>query len=121
MLAADRFIRDSLQQPFGRLTRQHAAVSSSSGRNPGAAQLNERMTNLLAAQTDLQKLMAVEEVGEGRGVFGTAAGGLARLAEAIGGASVPAAAGTTDVLRLIGPAGVVSLQSLMNPFGQNQH
>lgn len=58
---------------------------------PGSAQINEDLTNLLSAQTDLQKLMQSEEVGAGKGALGSAVTGVARRAEAVAGRAIPAA------------------------------
>ncbi len=57
---------------------------------PEVAQTNERLTNLLSAQTDLEKLMKSEEVGMGKGALGSAVTGIARRAEAVAGRAVPA-------------------------------
>lgn len=56
---------------------------------PESAEINEDLTNLLAAQTDLQKLMQAEEVGAGKGALGSAVTGIARRAEAIIGRVIP--------------------------------
>lgn len=58
---------------------------------PQVAELNENLSNLLSAQTDLQKLMQAEEAGQGRGALGSAVTGIARRAEAVAGRAVPAA------------------------------
>lgn len=59
---------------------------------PDVATVNERLTNLLAAQTDLEKLMKAEEVGQGKGALGSAVTGIARRAEAVSGRFIPGAA-----------------------------
>ena len=57
---------------------------------PESAELNERLTNLLAAQTDLEKLMKAEEAGMGKGALGSAVTGIARRFEAVAGRGIPA-------------------------------
>ena len=61
---------------------------------PGSAQINEDLTNLLAAQTDLEKLMKAEEAGMGKGALGSAVTGIARRFEAIFGRAIPGMAST---------------------------
>jgi hypothetical protein len=58
---------------------------------PEVAPVNERLTNLLAAQTDIEKLMKSEEAGMGKGALGSAVTGIARRAEAVMGRAIPAA------------------------------
>lgn len=71
---------------------------------PGVAETNERLTNLLAAQTDLQKLMAAEEVGQGKGALGSAVTGIARRAEAVAGRGIPALAAVVPHSGAVGAA-----------------
>lgn len=80
---------------------------------PGSAALNERLTDLLAAQTDLHKLMQAEEVGQGKGALGSAVTGIARRAEAVAGRGIPAAAQFTAGARAVAPPGLVGLNQLM--------
>ena len=68
-----------------------ALKNSVNGAVPSVAQINERLTNLLTAQTDLEKLMKAEEVGQGKGALGSAVTGIARRLEAIAGRGIPAA------------------------------
>lgn len=70
---------------------------------PEASGLNERLTDLLAAQGDLKKLMGMEEVGQGRGALGSAVTGIARRAEAVGGRLIPGAAATSRGARRVVP------------------
>lgn len=58
---------------------------------PEVASINENLSNLLSAQTDLQKLMQAEEAGQGRGALGSAVTGIARRAEAVAGRGIPIA------------------------------
>lgn len=58
---------------------------------PESASVNERLANLLSAQTDIEKLMKSEEVGQGKGALGSSVTGIARRAEAVAGRAVPAA------------------------------
>jgi len=57
---------------------------------PGAANLNERLTNLLAAQTDINKLAGFEEVGRGRSLGGVIGPSWMGRAEALAGRVIPA-------------------------------
>lgn len=81
---------------------------------PEVAGINERLTNLLAAQSDLHKLMQAEEVGQGKGALGSAVTGIARRAEAVAGRAIPAAAQATGAARAVAPGGLVGLNSLMS-------
>ncbi len=62
---------------------------------PGAAQVDERLTNLLAAHSDLDTLARAEEVGRGGGVIsgGKIGSSLVGLAERSAGRVLPAAMG----------------------------
>lgn len=84
---------------------------------PEVAPINERLTNLLAAQTDLHKLMQAEEVGQGKGALGSAVTGIARRAEAVAGRAIPGASSFTDTLRSFVPTSMVGLRSLLSPGG----
>lgn len=80
---------------------------------PDAAPLNERLENLLAAKTDLEKLMKAEEVGQGKAALGSAVTGVARRAEAAVGRVVPSArSATTGSSRWV-PAGVAALRAML--------
>jgi hypothetical protein len=85
---------------------------------PEAAQLNERLTNLLSAQTDLEKLMRAEEVGQGKGALGSAVSGIARRAEAVAGRAIPAASQGLRGTQAYVPPGMVAIQQLIGPQDQ---
>lgn len=70
---------------------------------PGSSAINEDLTNLLAAQTDLQKLMQAEEVGAGKGALGSAVTGIARRFEAVAGRFIPGLAGATTTAQSATP------------------
>lgn len=70
---------------------------------PGVAPINENLSNLLAAQTDLQKLMQAEEVGQGRGALGSAVTGIARRFESVAGRPIPAAAALAQAIGKAAP------------------
>jgi hypothetical protein len=57
---------------------------------PGTAALNERLTNLLAAQADVNKLAGFEEVGRGRSMGGVIGPSWMGRVEALAGRFVPA-------------------------------
>lgn len=57
---------------------------------PGSAQLNERLTNLYAAQEDINKLAGFEEVGRGRSMGGVIGPSWMGRAEALAGRFIPA-------------------------------
>jgi len=57
---------------------------------PGVADLNERLTNLLAAQADVNKLAGFEEVGRGRSIGGVIGPSWMGRIEALAGRYVPA-------------------------------
>lgn len=57
---------------------------------PEVAPLNERLTNLYTAQTDLEKMMRMQEVGLGKAALGSAVTGIARRFEAAAGVGIPA-------------------------------
>jgi hypothetical protein len=63
---------------------------------PGAADLNERLTNLLAAQTDVNKLAGFEEVGRGRSMGGVIGPSWMGRVEALTGRFIPAASWLTS-------------------------
>jgi len=76
---------------------------------PGSAPINERLTNLYAAQTDLENMAKAEEVGRGGGVIsgGKIGSSLVGLAERSAGRVLPAA---TQAPALTGAgAGTISL------------
>jgi hypothetical protein len=83
---------------------------------PEVAPLNERLTNLYAAQTDLEKLMRAEEVGQGKGALGSAVTGIARRLEAVAGRGIPSIATSASNLASLPShyALPVPLSSLMN-------
>ena len=62
---------------------------------PGAADLNERLTNLLAAQSDVNKLAGFEEVGRGRSMGGVIGPSWMGRVEALAGRFIPAASWLT--------------------------
>lgn len=91
------------------------------GAVPEMATINERLTNLLAAQTDLEMLMKSEEVGMGKGALGSAVTGIARRAEAVAGRAVPGIRTATQVAPRIapfsgGPIGTAAAQLLAQQF-----
>ena len=93
---------------------------------PEVAPVNERLSNLLSAQTDLEKLMKAEEVGQGKGALGSAVTGIARRAEAVMGRGIPtmsAATRPTITNSSSGPigaaAGLARLSDLLGT-GNNQ-
>ena len=63
---------------------------------PGSAPLNERLTNLLAAQTDVNKLAGFEEVGRGRSMGGVIGPSWMGRAEALAGRFIPGASWLTS-------------------------
>lgn len=80
---------------------------------PEVAPINERLTNLLAAQTDLHKLMQAEEVGQGKGALGSAVTGIARRAEAVAGRAIPALSEATKTAEAIAPSVLSGVSSLI--------
>ena len=82
---------------------------------PETAGINERLTDLLAAQSDVKKLMGVEEVGFGKGVMGSAVTGIARRLEAIGGRAIPAASALGRGGQTIVPAALAAGHSAFAP------
>lgn len=68
---------------------------------PGTAQLNERLTNLYAAQDDINKLAGFEEVGRGRAAGGVIGPNWMGRLQALSGRFIPAASWLTPT---IGPA-----------------
>jgi hypothetical protein len=86
---------------------------------PGAGQVDERLTNLLAAHNDLDTLVKAEEVGRGGGVIsgGKIGTSLVGLVERSAGRVLPAA--TTGASTLTGAgAGTISLSDVFQ--NQNQ-
>jgi hypothetical protein len=83
---------------------------------PGSAAMNEQLTNLMAARTDLHKLMQAEEVGQGKGALGSAVTGIARRAEAVAGRVIPAASQSAQGASKYGPGALVALKSLLFPL-----
>lgn len=81
---------------------------------PEAAPLNERLSNLLAAQTDIEKLMKAEEVGQGKGALGSAVTGIARRAEALAGRAIPAASTVSGAAGSYAPAPIGAAAGLFN-------
>ena len=65
---------------------------------PGTATLNERLTNLLAAQSDVNKLAGFEEVGRGRSMGGVIGPSWMGRIEALAGRFVPAASWLTPAV-----------------------
>jgi hypothetical protein len=65
---------------------------------PGTAALNERLTNLLAAQADVNKLAGFEEVGRGRSMGGVIGPSWMGRVEALAGRFVPAASWLTPAI-----------------------
>lgn len=63
---------------------------------PGAAGLNERLTNLYAAQADLDKLARQEEIGSGKGFTGGSWNVLRRI-ESMGGRILPGASAAAPI------------------------
>lgn len=57
---------------------------------PGTAELNERLTNLLAAQSDINKLAGFEEVGRGRSLGGVIGPNWMGRLQALSGRFIPA-------------------------------
>lgn len=82
---------------------------------PGAADLNERLSDLYAARGDIQKLMQTEEVGQGRGALGSSVTGIARRLEAMAGRLVPGAAVINQGAQQIVPPVATALSSSLNP------
>jgi hypothetical protein len=77
---------------------------------PGAAPINERLTNLLAAQSDLDNLARAEEVGRGGGIISGKIGtSLAGIAERSAGRVLPAATSLTSPGLRGAAAGTISL------------
>ena len=58
---------------------------------PGTSEINERLTNLLAAQTDINKLAGFEEVGRGRSMGGVIGPNWMGRMQALAGRFIPAA------------------------------
>jgi hypothetical protein len=65
---------------------------------PGTAALNERLTNLLAAQSDVNKLAGFEEVGRGHSMGGVIGPSWMGRVEALAGRFVPAASWLTPAI-----------------------
>jgi hypothetical protein len=65
---------------------------------PGTADLNERLTNLFAAQSDVNKLAGFEEVGRGRSMGGVIGPSWMGRAEALTGRFIPAASWLTPAI-----------------------
>ncbi len=80
---------------------------------PGAAQIDERLTNLLAAHSDLDTLAKAEEVGRGGGVIsgGKIGTSLVGLAERSAGRVLPAAMGAPALTGA--GAGTISLADVL--------
>jgi hypothetical protein len=70
---------------------------------PEAAGINEDLTNLLSAQTDLEKLMKAEEAGQGKGALGSAVTGIARRFEAVLGRAIPSVAAAQKAFSPVPP------------------
>lgn len=84
---------------------------------PEVADINENLSNLLSAQTDLRKLMQAEEAGLGKGALGSAVTGIARRFESVAGRAIPGVAALNSGAQQItpqiaGPLGV-SFRNLM--------
>lgn len=82
---------------------------------PEAAGLNERLSDLLAAQGDLKKLIGAEEVGYGRGAMGSAVTGIARRLEAIGGRGIPIISGAGKIGQQFVPPALAAAPSVLLP------
>jgi hypothetical protein len=72
--------------------------SSINAAAPGTAALNERLTNLLAAQADVNKLAGFEEVGRGRSMGGVIGPSWMGRVEALAGRFIPAASWLTPAI-----------------------
>lgn len=84
-IAVSDDVKPAYRQVYGTIKEQvNKAV-------PEAADINERLTNLLSAQTDLERLAKAEEVGQGKGALGSAVTGIVRRAEAVTGRVIPGA------------------------------
>lgn len=75
---------------------------------PQSAGLNERLSDLLAAQGDLKKLMGLEEVGYGKGAMGSAVTGIARRLEAVAGRAIPGIAGLGRLGQQVLPSAIAA-------------
>ena len=81
---------------------------------PQSAAINDQLSDLYAAQTDIEKLMRAEEVGQGRGALGSNFSGIARRVEATAGRVVPAAKAANAGAQALVPSATVALNSLLN-------
>lgn len=86
---------------------------------PEMAPLNERLTNLYAAQQSLKRVVGVEEVGQGKGALGSAVTGIARRAEAIAGRPLPFIATMAKGGRAIAPIAVPATPGMLSGIQAN--